>query len=186
MQLAVLLAILTSFLALQAAPETLSSPPAWLLLAACLLAAPLATFALSAWVVHGIDRDYPSHGRWIDRYQWLQRGAMALWLAAILVAFYAGHWPVIVRDSGAWSRWPLAADLATIAPVIAVQLALYVAQWHDHGRTRYGLRGGGRVTHSALHCRRSASMMRPSPPSFGRFLVFIASRIRCVMNHAVL
>lgn len=129
MQLAVLLAILLSFSGIQNEPGTSIGPPAWPILAACLLAAPVTAFALSAWVVRGIVRDFPSHGQWIDRYEWLQKLAMGIWLGAIAVAFCGYHWPMIVRSSGGWLAWPMAADLAAVAPVIGTLFLIWTAFW---------------------------------------------------------
>jgi Zn-dependent protease with chaperone function len=129
MQLAVLLAILLSFSGIQNGPGTAVGPPAWPILAACLLAAPVTAFALSAWVVRGIVRDYPSHSQWIDRYEWLQKIAMGIWLGAIAVAFCGYHWPMIVRSGGGWMAWPMAADLAAVTPVIGTLFLIWTAFW---------------------------------------------------------
>lgn len=129
MQLAVLLAILLSFSGIQTGTGASIGPPAWSILAACLLAAPVTAFAASAWLVRGIARDFPSHSQWIDRYEWLQRLAMGIWLGTIAVAFCGYHWPMVVRDSGEWAAWPMAADLAAVAPVIGTLFLIWTAFW---------------------------------------------------------
>jgi Zn-dependent protease with chaperone function len=129
MQLAVLIAILLSFSGIQADSVASIGPPSWPILAACLLAAPVTAFAVSAWLVRGIARDFPSHSQWIDRYEWLQKLAMGIWLGAIAIAFCGYHWPMVVRASGGWTAWPMAADLAAVAPVLGTLFLIWTAFW---------------------------------------------------------
>src|SRR5262245_28391655 len=107
MQLALILAVVATFLLADAGPAEAVDGTTWrvLSLAASMAVAPLVAWAASLPIAGGVRREGYGACYWRKRYTLLRQIVLVLWVSLALGGSYLTAWPQVVRHNWGLAGW---------------------------------------------------------------------------------